>query len=119
MKNNGRIPITPNDHLDKLFGDKGFLGFGKTKGIDSRHWTDPVNGFSTKTINEIRNHRNESDHTSTELWGVANEQERTKMHEYILQATNQTGVTPNPNEKIIDYIKRILEITAHNNNGQQ
>lgn len=108
-----------NDHLDKLFGDKGFLGFGKTKGIDSRHWTDPVNGFSTKTINEIRNHRNESGSTSIELWGVANEQERTKMHEYILQATNQTGVIPNPDEKIIDYIKRVLEITAHNNNGQQ
>ncbi|KKT81953.1 MAG: hypothetical protein UW78_C0004G0001, partial [Candidatus Azambacteria bacterium GW2011_GWA1_44_9] len=108
-----------NDHLDKLFGDKGFLGFGKTKGIDSRHWNEPVNGFSTKTINEIRNPRNESGSTSTELWGVANEQERTKMHEYILQATNQTGVTPNPDEKIIDYIKRVLEITAHNNNGQQ
>jgi hypothetical protein len=108
-----------NDHLDKLFGDKGFLGFGKTKGIDSRHWTDPVNGFSTKTIGEIRNPQIISGSVPKELLGVANEQERTKMHEYILQATNQTGVTPNPDEKIIDYIKRALEITAHNNNGQQ
>lgn len=108
-----------NDHLDKLFGNKGFLGFGETKGIDSRHWTDPVSGFSTKTINEIRNPQSTGEPTSNERWGVHNEQERTKMHEYILQATNQTGVTPNPDEKIIDYIKRVLEITAHNNNGQQ
>lgn len=106
-----------NDHLDKLFGDKGFLGFGGTKGVDSRHWTDPVNGFSIKTIDEIRNPRETSESMQGELWGVANEQERTKMQDYILQATNQTGISPNPEEKVVDYIKRVLEITAQNNNG--
>lgn len=108
-----------NDHLDKLFGNKGFLGFGETKGMDSRHWADPVNGFSIKTIDEVRNPQGTSEPTSGKLWGIANEQERTKMNEYILQATNQTGVTPNSEEKIIDYIKRVLEITAQHNNGQQ
>lgn len=108
-----------NDHLDKLFGNKGFLGFGTTKGRDSRHWKDSAYGFSTKTIEEIRHPHNTSEPIPKELWGVANEQERTKMHEYILQATNQTGVTPNPEEKVIDYIKRVLEITAHNNGQQQ
>lgn len=108
-----------NDHLDKLFGNKGFLGFGTTKGRDSRHWKDSAYGFSTKTIEEIRNPHSTNEPLPKELWGVANEQERTKMHEYILQATNQTGVTPNPEEKVIDYIKRVLEITAHNNGQQQ
>lgn len=108
-----------NDHLDKLFGNKGFLGFGSTKGRDSRHWKDSAYGFSTKTIDEIRSPHSTSEPLPKELWGVLNEQERTKMHEYILQATNQTGVTPNPEEKVIDYIKRVLKITAHNNNGQQ
>lgn len=108
-----------NDHLDKLFGNKGFLGFGTTKGRDSRHWKDSAYGFSTKTIEEIRHPHTTSEPTPKELWGVANEQERTKMHEYILQATNQTGIPPNPEEKVIDYIKRVLKITAHNNGQQQ
>lgn len=108
-----------NDHLDKLFGSKGFLGFGTTKGRNSRHWTDPTYGFSRKTISEIRDPQEIHGEPASESWGVANEQERIKMQGYILQASNQTGVTPNPDEKVIDYIKRVLEITAHNNNGQQ
>lgn len=108
-----------NDHLDKLFGNKGFLGFGATKGRNSRHWKDHTYGFSTKTIDEIRNYQGTQGETHQESWGVANEQERIKMHEYILQATSQTGVAPLSGEKVIDYIKRAIEINSHKTNGQQ
>lgn len=98
------------DHLNKLFGRKGFLGFGAKEGVASPHWSDEIAGFASKTAYEIlgTNAQELTDEEVSEGVGIENKQETAKMRDYIAQAIEQTGVAPLVNEKVEEYAKRAI-----------
>lgn len=113
-----KTPLSPpsyadrilGDHLNKLFGRKGFLGFGAKEGVVSPHWMDPVVGFALKTVDEVREASAQT-FTDEEVFigaGIENKQETAKMRDYIAQAIEQTGVAPLVNEKVEEYMKRAI-----------
>lgn len=102
------------DHLNKLFGRKGFLGFGAQEGIASPHWMDPNVGFASRTVDEILGSpaQPSTDEEISEGVGIENKQETTKMKDYLSQAIEQTSVAPLANEKAAEYVKRAIATAA-------
>lgn len=97
------------DHLNKLFGTKGILGFGAREGITSPHWADVAVGFAGKMIEEIRTARSFAIPQEDEpVFGVKNEQETTKMRGYLDHAMEETGVRPNKGETARAYLVRAI-----------
>ncbi|KKT60838.1 MAG: hypothetical protein UW54_C0003G0016 [Parcubacteria group bacterium GW2011_GWC1_44_26] len=93
--------------MDILFGESKFLGFGHTDGINSINWKDPQVGFGGKTVVEILN-ANPSTIPSEggRTFGIENSEATSKMKSYLLNVTSMTGVNPNSNEKVVDFIRR-------------
>lgn len=96
---------TLHEHLDRLWGIKGFLGFGNVRGKDSPHWSDATRGFEKKTIAEVHD---ASPEISSDLVGIENADEVGKIRAYIEKAQKETGVPPLLNETVQDYIIRAL-----------
>lgn len=96
---------TLHEHLDRLWGTKGFLGFGNVRGKDSPHWNDAAHGFEKKTIAEVYD---ASPEPSPDLVGIENADEVGKMRAYIEKAQEETGVPPFSYETVQDYIIRTL-----------
>lgn len=96
---------TLHDHLDRLWGAKGFLGFGNIRGKDSLHWSDATRGFEKKTIAEVYD---ASPETSPNLIGIENADEVGKIRAYIEKAQEETSVPPLSHETVQDYIIRAL-----------
>lgn len=101
-----------HNHLDILFGTKGFLGLGIKKGADSPHWKDALYGFAGKPVAEILAAEPETFATQNEtVVGIKNRAAVEKMQNYIMIALSETGVHPGTNEKAEDYLKRAAAIT--------
>lgn len=96
------------DHLNELFGAKGFLGLGAKEGIESPHWADSVVGFANKTIEDIRTARSFVPSQERQACGIENERETFKMRGYLDQANEQTGVAPMPMENVRAYLVRAI-----------
>lgn len=96
-----------NTDMDILFGESKFLGFGHTNGVDSINWKDPQVGFGGKTVTEIMSSTPSAvPAEGGRTFGVENFEATNKMKEYLSSVTSMTGVNPNSNEKVVDFIRR-------------
>ncbi len=103
------IEDTLSRHLNIVFGEKGFLGFGARAGTDSPHWKDPSDGFAKKTPADIfAAHPNVSQKNALAPFGIKNYEATTKMKKYLSQAFEQTKINPNPKETVRDYLMRAI-----------
>lgn len=102
-----------HNHLDILFGSKGFLGLGSKRGIDSPNWKDEVVGFARKTVPEILEAENIVHGNRTGHFGMQNSAAVEKMQNYLMIALNETQVHPQPEEKVEEYLKRAAAITIY------
>lgn len=101
-----------HNHLDILFGKKGFWGMGITKGVDSPHWKDALYGFADKPVAEILAAEPEAlTEQKGTVVGIKNRAQLEKMQDYIMLALSETGVHPGTGEKAEDYLKRAAAIT--------
>lgn len=101
-----------HNHLDILFGSKGFWGVGVKKGVDSPHWKDALYGFADKPVAEILATEPETFTIQNEtVVGIKNRAAVEKMQNYIMIALSETGVHPGTDEKAEDYLKRAAAIT--------
>ncbi|MEK7460075.1 MAG: hypothetical protein AAB628_00800 [Patescibacteria group bacterium] len=105
-----KADIDVRHYINETFGNKGFFGFGATTpdNIESiTAWNDPQTGFAHHTIAELNAagkgpmmleaHRD---------YGINNEALRERMKNSIILFENSSGVKPDINEKIGDYLKR-------------
>ena len=101
-----------HEHVNNLFGEKGRFGFGAIDGMNSPNWNDPQVGFADKTVAEIMGTKLEifpSD--DKKHFGIEDYAATNKMQGYLNLALAETGVSPFPEEKAIDYLKRASTIT--------
>ncbi len=100
---------TLSHHLDILFGEKGFLGFGGRAGETSPHWKDPSDGFARKTVEGIFAIRqNASQKNASQYIGIKNNEATTKIKKYLSQAFEQTKINPESKEIVEDYLIRVI-----------
>lgn len=101
-----------NKHLDILFGKPGIFGFGRKKGIDSGHWKDPLFGFGGKTVAEILEvEPEENPAPGLKKIGITDKAATQKIQEYLILALSETGVHPEPEESVEDFLRRAAAIT--------
>ncbi|KKS27319.1 MAG: hypothetical protein UU88_C0008G0018 [Parcubacteria group bacterium GW2011_GWC1_42_11] len=95
-----------HEHVNSMFGTRGFLGFGSETGIDSAHWKHPQVGFSTKTVGEIMTaepkvlYEDGSKH-----FGIEDSSATEKMRDYLKALFKETGLQPKQGITVENYIK--------------
>lgn len=96
-----------HNHLDEMFGSKGFLGFGAEEGADSINWKDPDIGFANKTVEEVLNAKPSAfPDDGARHFGIEDYSATQKMQEYLRIAKEQTGLVPQKGETVDDFIHR-------------
>ncbi|MGB2580278.1 MAG: hypothetical protein WBC83_01120 [Minisyncoccia bacterium] len=95
-----------HEHVNSMFGTRGFLGFGSEIGMDSAHWKHPQVGFSTKTVGEIMTaepkvlYEDGSKH-----FGIEDSSATEKMRDYLKALFKETGLQPKQGVTVENYIK--------------
>lgn len=107
----GVVTRQTNSDIDKLFGTKGFIGIGGTKGVASPDWNDPKVGFKDIPAKDILD-KDLSLYEKTGQKnlgvGIENSGSVEKTQNYLNSVIDSTGVKPNQGEKTGDYLTRAL-----------
>ena len=100
--------LVGND-VDKLFGTKGVLGFGGTKGTASPDWADTKVGFGNGEAKSILD-QDLGKFKGQENLGIGTENSGAveKMQNHLNAVIEKTGVQPKPGEKTGDFLTRAL-----------
>lgn len=95
-----------HEHINSMFGTRGFLGFGSESGMDSTHWKHPQVGFANKTVGEIMTAEPKALYEDgSKHFGTENASATEKMREYLKTLFKETGLQPKPGAIVENYIK--------------
>lgn len=94
------------EHLNSIFGTRGFLGFGSENGIDSAHWNHTQFGFANKTVGEIMTAEPEASYKDgTKHFGIEDTSATEKMRDYLKTLFKETGLQPKETDTAEDYTR--------------
>ncbi|MCK9344703.1 MAG: hypothetical protein M0P64_01100 [Candidatus Pacebacteria bacterium] len=102
-----------HNHVDNVFGSKGFFGFGAVDGTTTPNWKDPEVGFANKTIEEIMGAKpivlpgEEVEH-----FGIEDRAATEKMQDYLMRTFNETGIKVENGETAEKYLKRVSMLSV-------
>jgi len=95
-----------HEHINSMFGTRGFLGFGSETGMDSTHWKHPQVGFANKTVGEIMTAEPKALYEDgSKHFGTEDASATEKMRGYLKTLFKETGLQPKPGAIVETYIK--------------
>lgn len=95
-----------HEHINSMFGTRGFLGFGSESGMDSTHWKHPQVGFANKTVGEIMTAEPKALYEDgSKHFGTEDASATEKMRDYLKTLFKETGLQPKPGAIVETYIK--------------
>lgn len=95
-----------HEHINSMFGTRGFLGFGSETGMDSTHWKHPQVGFANKTVGEIMTAEPKALYEDgSKHFGTEDASATEKMRGYLKTLFKETGLQPKPWATVENYIK--------------
>lgn len=95
-----------HEHINSMFGTRGFLGFGSETGMDSTHWKHPQVGFANKTVGEIMTAEPKALYEDgSKHFGTEDASATEKMRDYLKTLFKETGLQPKPGAIVETYIK--------------
>ncbi len=95
-----------HNHINSLFGTKGFFGFGAVDGMDTPNWKDATHGFANKTVTEIVQIKPENMQSVAGSIGMDNKDAVTAIRKYIDETFIASRVQPLEGETLANYFKR-------------
>jgi len=96
-----------HNHVNDVFGSKGFFGFGGVDGLKSPNWADASLGFANKTVEEIMNTKPIVLPGDGALIGIEDRTATERMQDYFRKAFIETGIQPEQGETAEKYLKRV------------
>lgn len=94
-----------HEHINSMFGTRGFLGFGSETGMDSTHWKHPQVGFANKTVGEIMTAEPKALYEDgSKHFGTEDASATEKMRGYLKTLFKETGLQPKPWATVENYI---------------
>ena len=95
-----------HNHINSLFGTKGFFGFGAVDGMNTPNWKDATHGFANKTVTEIIQIKPENMQSVAGSIGVDNKDAVIAIRKYIDETSFNSRVQPLEGETLANYLKR-------------
>lgn len=101
-----------HNHVNDVFGSKGFFGFGATDGLKSPNWADASLGFANKTVEEIMNTKPVVLPGDGALIGIEDRASTEKMQAYFNRVFIETGIQPEQGETAEKFLKRVSVLSV-------
>lgn len=101
-----------HNHVNDVFGSKGFFGFGATDGLKSPNWADASLGFANKTVEEIMNTKPVVLPGDGALIGIEDRASTEKMQAYFNRVIIETGIQPEQGETAEKFLKRVSVLSV-------
>lgn len=102
-----------HDEINKLFGSRGFFGFGAEDGIKNANWLD----FANRPVDQVYHalhHPIERGNFLAEArrFGMGNNEAISKMQNLIFEEVKRTGIKWNNGETVNQFLHRAAEIKS-------